>query len=92
MKEKAPRLGRCPADCAATGWALSALQAAARRSRITQRNQQAGQAGVGSSPPKTTSPSQPLPALEKSGSIAQGGSGSPRYGGQRWVPQKSELG
>lgn len=59
MEEKAPGLGRCPADCAATGWALSALQTAAGDSRITHQNQQAsGQAGISSSPPETASPSQ----------------------------------
>lgn len=59
MEEKAPGLGRCPADCVATGWALSALQTAAGDSRITHQNQQAsGQAGISSSPPETARPSQ----------------------------------
>lgn len=59
MEGKAPGLGRCPADCAATGWALSTLHTAAGDSGITHQNQQAsGQAGISSSPPETVRPSQ----------------------------------
>lgn len=59
MEEKVPGLGRCLADCAATGWALSTLQTAAGDSRVTHQSQQAsGQAGISSSQPETASPSQ----------------------------------
>lgn len=89
MEEKAPGLGRCPANGAATGWALSALQTAAGDSRITHQNQQAsGQAGISSS-------RQRLPVPPSYGEHRLNISGWLRVSeiwGQRRAPQKSELG
>ena len=88
MKKKAPRLGSCPTDGAATGWGslCSADRSKSQRDHPpeptafwTIRYQR-----------RPTKDCQPRPAAEDSGSIAQGGSGLPRYGGAKDEHGKSQ--
>lgn len=81
---KAPRLGRCPADCAETGWALSALQTGSER----QQDHPAEPtgfctSGISSSPTNTS-----LPAPPGCGELRLNISGWPRAS-NIWGPKTS---